>query len=411
MEQEKQKTLQLFDEVKMHVFDNMNNDNVPLLSSIAKATSGYFEYDYHSVEDALCLIHTHFRDKRMERQGIYDTFVRRLAVENVEQLTHNFNRIMQNVRREFPDFNLAQESHNPIFGLDANVSCFLRRCSDEEKEAFIRGEYPRVFHDRTDDDDEDLKNELTEYYNTEFVDTVAAQAMQRKDNPADGILPDKLKAMLNYGVYTGSGYIPLNDFFRCNKNSHSTVGQMVNYFNLFAHSLVLPMYSQSDFVIYRGDGLQVSAQSLKTKGFYSGSLSVSELAAFVKNGGRMIKINIPKGTPFLPLILNRLDEGEISLLPNTVLEKLSEMELQNGHFAEYTVVQNPPKLSDLEEATIFKHAIPHTFEIVLSKIKVANGRRGKKWVRGLAPVEGDASFDEKVRFAVNLINSKYGGDW
>lgn len=411
MEEEKNETLQLFDEVKMHVFENINNDNVPLLSSIAKATSGHFDYDFHSVEDALCLIHTHFRDKTMERQGIYDTFGRRLAVENAEQLTQNFNRIMQNVRREFPDFNLAQESHNPIFGLDANVSCYLRRCSEEDKEAYIRAKYPPVFHDMPDEYVEEVKNEITEFYNTEFVDTITAKAMRSKDDPVDAIFSDKLRHMLNYGVYTGNGFIALNDLFRCNKNSKSTVEDMVSFFNLFAASLLLPMYSQNDFVIYRGDGLQVSTQSLKTKGFYSGSLSVSELIAFVKNGGRMIKINIPKGTPFLPLILNRLDEGEISLLPNTVLEKLSEMELQNGHFAEYTVVQNPPKLSDLEEATIFKHAIPDIFQRLVSRIKTVRGKRGKQWARGLAPVEGDATFDEKVRFAINLINSKYGGDW
>ena len=396
-------TKSLFEEVKMHIFDNMNNDNVPLLSSIAKATApfSFVEYDFHSVDDALGLIHEHFRehDQNYERNAIFSTFGSRVLVENVDQLTSNYNRVMKNLRREFPEFTLAQESHNDIFGSDAPFLCRLRRCSEEEVEAYVQMFRP--------DRRENAKRQILESYdNGDYVDTIAAKAPKVEENGLS-IFPPGLRDMFAYNFYTGGQFVPINQLFRSDKMSEIPLDTMVMNFNRFAQNLVLPFYTQQDFVMYRGDGLSVSSQKFTTKGFFSGSLSVPELGRFVRNGGRFLQINIPKGTPFLPFLLHRIDEGEIALLPNTVLQKESEMEFQNGHFAEYTVTENPPKLTDLEEATLFKHAIPPRFEEVVWRL---SGEK-KEQAKNLPKAEGVAPFNETVQFAVDLINSKYGGDW
>lgn len=50
-----------------------------------------------------------------------------------------------------------------------------------------------------------------------------------------------------------------------------------------------------------------------------------------QNGVKLIQIKTPAGTPFLPLILSRLDEGQNVQLFGTELKKMPEMELESGH--------------------------------------------------------------------------------
>jgi len=408
---EREKSRQLFKDVKNHVFENLSDENVPLLSSIARATTGFTGYDFHSVDDALGLIHKHFGDfdDNIERQEIYATFADRLAVENAQQLTEKYNHVMENVRKFFPEFNLAHRAHNPIFGSDAIVSCQIRRCSKDDVANELRNGDPFA-EDVSPQQIERQQAFFDNFYETEYDDTVQAKAMSIRDMRL-GIFPKGLKSMFSYEKYTGNGYMVLNDFFRCNKASVNSLEDMVGIFTRFAQNLCLPFYTDRDFRIYRGDGFPVSAQTLETKGFFSGSLSVVELGKFVKSGGRMIQINIPKGTPFLPLIMERTDEGEISLLPGTVLEKQSEMLLENGHFAEYTVAQNPPGMTELEEATIFKNIIPERFEDIVGRIKLFSEEKGKQWASSLPEAEGVASQEDILRFAISFINAKYGGDW
>lgn len=405
-----EKTTSLFQEVKQHIIENIDDKNIPILASISKATDTPFgEYDFHSVKDTLCLIHKHFTEQKHEynRREIFETFGKRLIVENVEQLTDNFNRILENVRKIFPDFNLTHESHNHVFGSKGGIGpCSIRRCSDNEVEAYVR-------HLHT-----------VEGYSEEEVLEDKQQIIEERENYSEDVnerakdvglpfsdFPYGLRYLFGYSVYTGREYAAINTLLRSIKTSDMTLGQMVESFNSFAQNLALPFYSQEDFSIYRGDTLSFSSDSLTTRGFYSGGLSVLEIGHFAKNGGRIVKINITKGTPFIPIILKRIDEGEIVLLPGTVLRKDTETKLPNGHYAEYSVIESPPKLSEMEEATLFKHAIPTRFEDAVNDIKMFKRKIGKKWAKGLEKTRGAASLEETIPFVVNFINSKYNGDW
>lgn len=404
-----EEVISLFMEVTDHLVDNIDDENIPLLSSIAKATDPTFSvYDFDSVDNALCLIHKYFSgaESKMDRFSIFATFGRRLAVKNVMQLTENYNRIINNVRRFFPEFNLAHASHNHVFGSQAIASCFVRKCSDQDLDAFARQR--SLQYKNPDRVISKIKTELNKKYNGDYSDGVALNA-RSLDDPFN-VFSTGLKHMFDYGVYTGKGYAAVNTLLRSIKTSDMTLISMVQSFNSFAQNLLLPFYSQEDFSIYRGDTISVSSDSFVTKGFYSGGLSVLDIGYFAKNGGRIIKINIVKGTPFIPIVLKRVQEGEVVLLPGTALRKDTDMKLHNGHYAEYTVVQNPPKLSDIEEATIFKHAIPDKFKDAVDHIKMFK-QNGEEWSRGLKDPEGVASLDETLPFVVNLINSRYGGDW
>ncbi len=403
----------LFKEVVAHILENMNDENVVLLSSIAKATEALQEYDFHSVDNALCLVHQHFTgvvEDQHNRHEIYRTFASRLVAENAEQLTVNYNRILANVREFFPEFNLVHASHNPIFGVDAVVDCYYKKCSAEEMHAYISDTMP-VPGEISDEERQSWVEELMEVYDTTYVESIVDKA--KKNRLATMRFSRGIKAMLNYDMYTGKSYRRLNEFLRSIKTNLSInpIDSMVDVFNQFAQTIILPFYTQDDFVIYRGDELSVTPEVLTTKGFYSGGLSVTDIGHFVRNGGRMIQINIPKGVPFIPIVLTRVDEGEITLLPGTKLQKQREMQLQNGHFAEYTVVENPPSMTAVEEATILKHAIQHLYKNALEDVRLRGGKKGKRWVRQLPPAEGVAAFEDTVRFAMNLVNSKYGGDW
>lgn len=416
MEEKVKESLSLFEVVKKHVLENLNDGNSSILSSISKIENSDTEYDYHSMGNALGVIHKHFSNNEsvIHRRYVYQTYASRILVENLDQLVSNYNRILDSVRKFFPDFNLVHEGHNRIFGVRADYTCNLRKCSDDEIVSRMKSHGLQ----EEDIDEEDIEYEkklMTEFYESEFSDTVNGKARNVSESGLS-VFTSNLKSVLErYGYYTGNGYIPINALFRGDRNANTTMSNMITAFRNFAQVMILPLYIEEDIVLYRGDGLSVSSDRLVTKGFYSGGLSILDMGGFVKNGGRLLKITVPGGTPFLPLILDRHDEGEIVLLPGTTLEKTSQMDLENGHYSEYTVVGHPPKFTELEEATILKNFIPHTFEEIISTFKVGGNastkRKKKAFLDTIPPPQGTSSEEETTKFIIDLVNSKYGGDW
>ena len=410
--------LSLFEELKGYILRKMNTGNMAVLSSISKIQNDDGTYDLLAIDDALGAIRSHFNTEaaRENRQTLYTVFAARILIENSQQLVDTYNRVIQNTRRLFPEFNLIHPTHNDMFGQLAHLDCTVRRCSDEE----IASEMQHGGLKHEDVPDGDLEHELEwfkEYYQTRYVDTPNGQARTLGDEygwvDPRSVLSKNIASMVRYEKYTGSAYSAVNAILRSDKNPNYNMDALVEAFNRFAHHLVLPMYSKENMVIYRGDGLTTSEQTQTTMGFYSGGLSPIDVRGFVKNGGRMIQIHVPRGTPFLPAIVTRQDEGEIILLPGTILEKQSQMTLDNGHYAEYTVVSNPPRLSELDEATIFMNSIAHLYSDEVSDYKYrGSGSKAerKKFVDRLpastAPAAGEAK-----EFVLNLVNSRYGGSW
>lgn len=402
----------LLSEVKNHVYERLDDSNVPILSAIAKVrTKRGREYDLHSLDDALCLIHTRFkRSHREERRLVFKTFGLRLEAANAGKLTSEYNYVLESVRKRFPSFNLVHRSHNPYFGKNAIVSCKIRRCSEEELVEQATQDDP--FHNNTTNQVIEEEKELWKtYYHTEYAEDVKSQARALARAGTLSSLSKGLQSTLDYGQYTGNDFMKINTFMRCNKTTGWDMETLVKPLSLFFPSVVFPFHSSKDFVVYRGDDRNVSSESLTTRGFLSASLSLQETEQFTKRqGGRVIQINIPAGLPFIPTLLHNLKEGEIVLLPGTKLSRISKLKLERGHFAEYAVTDNPPELNEDEKATILKFSIPEHLRQILNMWSLGNVER-KKWVESRPAEIGGSSEDEIVQFYVDLINRKYGGDW
>ena len=398
----------LFAMVKEYILKHPTRENIDVLSPISKVGD---EYDYHSIENAMDAIQNRFNGQESvhHRREVYTVFGERILVENAEQLVANYNRILANVRKTFPAFNLVHEGHNGVFGNAATVSCVIRRCSDEDITSYTVNQF---FHPRGVSDDyiAETIEELKESYEEDHDDTLAGKA---RIISSSNTVSKNLSAVMNYTGYSGNEYRGLNALLRCDKGTSILMHNMIKSFGRFGINLALPMYTSDDLVIYRGDGLSTSPQKLTTRGFYSGSLSPDEMGKFVTNGGRIIKINVPAGTHFLPIILKRVDEGELVLLPGTVLEKQSEMTWDKGQYAEYTVVSNPPKISDVEEATLLMNAIHSRYPDMVSTYRVIGP--GTKMERrkfiGSMPEPTGPSMDEMKQFTLDLVNSRYHCDW
>ena len=414
----RKEALSLFQELKGYILNKLNTDNVAVLSSIANIQNENGTHDLLAIDDALLAIQKHFNtfETMEDRRTLYNVYSARILIENAEQLVDNYNRIIQNTRRLFPEFNLIREGHNGIFSKLASLKCQIRRCSDEEIASQIQdGNLQHV--DISDNDLEREYQQFKKYYQTRFVDTPNGQARTLGDEYgwvlSNQVLSSNLARMIDYSKYSGNGFINVNAILRSDKSTARFTSDMVESFNRFAHHLVIPMYSKDDFVIYRGDGLTTSDQTQTVMGFYSAGLSPVDIGKFVRDGGRMIKIHVPRGTPFLPIVLTRKDEGEIALLPGTVLEKQSQMTLDNGHYAEYTVASNPPVLSEREEATIFMNSIALLYDEAVYEYKHRGPGTAEERERFVneRPTAGAPTAGEAEEFVLNLVNSRYDGDW
>ena len=414
----RKEALSLFQELKGYILNKLNTDNVTVLSSISKIQNEDGTHDLLAIDDALLAIQKHFNtfETMEDRRTLYNVYSARILIENAEQLVDNYNRIIQNTRRLFPEFNLIREGHNGIFSKLASVKCGIRRCSDEEIASQIQdGNLQHV--DISDNDLEREYQHFKKYYQTRFVDTPNGQARILGDEYgwvlSNQVLSNNLARMIDYSKYSGNGFINVNAILRSDKSTDRFTSDMVESFNRFAHHLVIPMYSKDDFVIYRGDGLTTSDQTQTVMGFYSAGLSPFDIGKFVRDGGRMIKIHVPRGTPFLPVVLTRKDEGEIALLPGTVLEKQSQMTLDNGHYAEYTVASTPPVLSEREEATIFMNSIALLYDEAVYEYKRRGPGTAEERERFVneRPTAGAPTAGEAKEFVLNLVNSRYDGDW
>lgn len=377
--------LSLFGVVSDHVFENVSDENLPLLSYIRKAgiDGDMTGPNMDDVNKALYAIESYFRrnpsilDHERYRRRICSKFAHHLLLENYEQLVQNYNRVMANVREYFPDFNLVQRGHNAVFGEDAMVPCLAKRCSDEEMETWLQKEesfFTISEHGKTGNSSDDkarslLKSELQTFYADDSYDNgVGPRAdFLEKVLPKLRSFPYGMEYMLNYKYYICSGnYEQINDFLRGRSRPHRprrSMEDLAPYFTMFAANLVLPFITTKDIVVYRGDLEKSSTRTLDVKGFLSTALTVRDTEKFAKNGGRILSIKIPKGTPIIPLSLYVSFECEVALLPGTRLARLSEMKFSKGLFVEYKVLSNPPQLTAVDEATLFRNQIAQGYRL------------------------------------------------
>lgn len=375
-------TASLFDIVSDHIFENISDENVPILSYISRVglQEDIDKFDMNAVENSLYMIESYFRrnpgvpEHDGCRRQVCARYSHSLLVDNYEQLVHNYNRVMSNVRKHFPGFNFG----GSVFERHAFVSCYVNKCSTDEIEKWasaIQADYYDVFTEAYRDYDASTHQKLVKaYYDKDYDGSTKTKAEALISNHSGlNSLSRGMLLLLDYKPYMAHKFTEVNDFLRgVRRHEYQSEDHMVSnmsrHFTQFAPSLVLPFYTKSDIVVYRGDQVRSSPRRVQVEGVFSAALSIYDAKPFAEGNryyGRLLKINIPKGTPVLPFSLNTAIECEIALLPGTIIERVSRMRARKGEFAEYVVVQAPPKLSELEEATIFRNHIKNmlNFEV------------------------------------------------
>ena len=395
----------LFSEAKEHLLINLSDHSIPLLSSISKIDVENF--DVTEIEKTFMMLEKFLSNSENPqkvnlvslRRKICKKFGFQLLVENYDQLVNNFNRILRNVRRQFPKFALAQESHNRHFGVDAIVSCMLKKCLDEEIEEWFDGSGNERFTDIN-----DMKIQLREFYNEQYkqdnIESKTKYLMKSYSSnylKALDLLSPGMRTVINYTGFSNGLYDPINHFLRGVRENKHNLTNMSHSFTEFACNLILPFYLHSDIVVYRGDKQTLSSESMTIKGFYSTALNVYSASRFTKEGGRLMKINVSKGTPILPIILDRDDECEFALLPGTTLKRVSKTDFETGHYVEYDVVKNPPRILEQEEATIMRNTIVDQY------------KKRNFFVKNI--VDGLPTEEDITQFNIDLVNRKYSCDW
>lgn len=289
----RQDTLSLFEEVKQVISSQLTTDNVTVLASISNTGNGDGTYNLSAIEDAIDAIRLYFdgHNSTEDRHMLYNIYVARMLIENAPQLVEKYNRIVKNVRKFFPGFNLVRAEHNHIFGRLASLSCNVRRCSEKKIEA---EQYGRELNpaDLQDSDLRYVLEHFDEYYGKQYADDINGKARSLANRHglvyAHKVFSANLAKMIDYTSYTGSGFSVINDLLR--GNNAADLDFMVDRFAAFAHHLALPMYTNNDLVLYRGDGFRTSPPTLTAMGFYSGALSPTDMEYFVRDGGRVISI-------------------------------------------------------------------------------------------------------------------------
>lgn len=320
----------------------------------------------------------------------YKMFSIKLIFENIPRLTNEYNtRCLPQIKTHFPSFYQGLVDSGSVFGKEAVIPCEMRGCDEDEyktqDEAFSllpAWRYARA--KRYDDLRKQMrKNHLTFEPTPDLFRLLATEATYPPLN-------EPFYSCVNQAcfMYGDGNFRLINSILRsqlprdqCNNAEETEV-----IMSSFLPGLLFPFSTKNDLVLWRADMMNISTDTLVVKGMMSATL----IRGFCKLYGdkRNIKINLPPGTPFLPVIITKDRHAEITLLPGTELTKVSEKAFEDGSFfVEYKVTSNPPPFTDLEVATILRAAF-------------------RRDVSTDVPTT-----EETLAFIYQLVNNRYHGDY
>lgn len=207
----------------------------------------------------------------------------------------------------------------------------------------------------------------------------------------------------------------INSVLRCEKGEDGSFPGPYVDLTLSALSMLLfPSRLSQDLVVYRGDGMGSSSSTMTTRGLTSTSVTLRTIKQFTRR--RILRITIPAGTKFMPVILKRMDEGEILLYPGTVLERTSYRDILDdegearGLVCDY-VVKNVPEMSDRAKATIFRRHVALLWDTLFRNGRPQIRARKQGLVFPEPPPTKPDSREREMEILVDLLNTEFGCDW
>ena len=327
-------------------------------------------------------------------EKLYRSFSIKLILENLPRLTKEYNtRCLPLLKEHFGTFFDGLVDSESVFGKKALIPCEMRECDEEEllndisydishspyyMKAMRIEKYKKVR-------DQMRKNQMT------FEPVTPELILLLYESGFYPPLNQPFKSLANTPAFCyGDGNFSLiNGIFRSNKQyTKGNPTEIARVMSTVLPGLVFPFRTNNELVLWRADNMDVSTDELVVSGFLSTSLS----RCFTSGYGdkRNLKINVPRNTPFLPVIINKNKHAEIALLPGTKLTRVREERFGDGSlFAEYAVTRNPEPFEDHEVATILRAAI--------------------SWLDATSIDVPDK--DEQLKFIYNLMNRRFGGDF
>lgn len=314
-------------------------------------------------------------------------FSTQLIIDNVPRLTQEYNESLLSLRRYFPEFYQGLVDAGSVYAKEAELPCVLKseECDFQQftdnypgNTSYMFGSYKK-FRSLI-----QTRNIQLNPVTPELIDAVMEAFGGRPlvSVPVESLVTDACE------VYGYQSYEAINAFLRCVPDSHSHHDIPSAISRLLPGSL-FPFKTDTELVVYRGDNMPISTKSLAVKGMLSTSLSFGITARY--GDKRKLKIRMPAGTWFLPMIIFKDNFAEITLLPGTKLELVQKATSPDGTvFAEYEVTANPPPFTDEEVANILRDAIAMR-------------------VSGQLPTPLLSTENEQMQFLFDLVNEKYGG--
>ena len=335
---------------------------------------------------------------RPELGRLYRAFSINLLFENIFRLTNEYNtRHLPSLEKHFPLLYKKLVDTKSVFVRKALVPCEMRSCDEED----ILQEMEGFSQDEQDEHRRKygiLRSKMRKNRVTFQPVTPKLVGLIEKDSRYPPLSNPFLELLgTAYRTYTSkdsdiyrlinqtlrSSYTPQDQFildFVYRKHESMSL-----HLSKFLPALVFPFTTNKDLIVYRSDDMRISTDEFVVKGVLSSSLSLRVPSLSVK---RLLKITIPAGQQFLPMIVIRNDMAEIGLLPGTRLKKTRETACSDGHCVEYDVTSGPSEFSGLQIATILRAAICY-----------------KEGNVGDLP-----NNEEQDTFIYNLIDSKYDGE-
>lgn len=331
---------------------------------------------------------------------VMQAFSINISLENIPRLTEYYNsRCLPALKTHFPQFFEDLRRADSYYAKEVALPCEMKYCNEEQLNQQIETINQNHRFSRRYTESSDYKD---------FLDSMREERVEFKPTSSKLIVllsrwwntpvHNALMSYIELALVTHSNglkFTLVNNFLRGIRDEGyeravarfaSKVTTIQSIIEVFP-GLLFPFTTDRELVVYRADDMELANDSFVVKGILSTTLAYDKTKEYGEE--RKLKIVMPRGTPFLPMIIYYDNLAEIALLPGTELELVEKKQFENGIYAEYIVTKNPPEFSDVEIATIMRALISSRLEIS----------------------EDVPSEQDNLKFFRTLVNKKYGVDW
>jgi len=318
--------------------------------------------DFDSIQDKVTLLNSilyyeyhHGLDADVDFPQLNDQLDDRLALENSYKWIETYNDTMRS--NGFFGDNLLQHFcltktcvEDSIREMYRNRNEIVERFKQFKRELKRRKIYNIDANGNGRDNDEFScitldSDQISKKCSKEYLDVYYSYMGKYRISPIwNYLVPNKIRKIITNAsseYMSGDLYREINMVFRRDDDLTNTIRlDDADGFLDVCRLMVFPASLSEDIVVYRRDDYMDSSETVRTKGFYSCSISFQRVRAWNQKK-RIMKIRIPAGQKFLTVGSFMHREYEIILMPSTLIKKVECIEYpnesSNNLFCDYVV--------------------------------------------------------------------------